>query len=261
MAGCANLKLVVVIVGLSLAALAQAPALIRVPRNLSPPDLSPACIQPYADAKTAVMVLAMTSVSGVSETWLAEAHDSFESIEYVDKALAGFAPSRNAAYPTADDVLPPSRTLIALYRPGLSYRPDEAVKNLPKARYLLISIYRIRPGSDAGFAELVRLRRARFDSINLDRPEIGYQVMTGAPSRTYLFFAPLNSLKTLTPAMARPPPYAEGVRETVATAGQKIAAESEIGHEFLLFRIEPRFSYVSEEFAAVDPDFWSPKQH
>src|SRR5260370_20956572 len=167
MAGCANLKLVVVIVGLSLAALAQPPTLIRVIRNPSPPGLSPACIQPYADAKTAVMVLAMTSVSGVSETWLAEAHDSFESIEYVDKALAGFAPSRNAAYPTADDALPPSRTLIALSRPGLRYRPDDPVENLPDARYLLISIYRIRPGSDAGFGELVRLSRARFVCANV----------------------------------------------------------------------------------------------
>lgn len=254
------MKLLAAILGLSISALAQPPTLIRVIRNPSPPGLTPASIQPYADAKTAVMVLAMTSVSGVSETWLTEAHDSFESIEYVDKALATFAPSRNGApYAAGDDVLPQSRALIALYRPGLSYRPDEATKNLPKARYLLVAIYHVRPGSDAGFAELVRLRRARFDSINLDRPEIGYQIMSGAPSGTYLFLAPLNSLKIMDDALARTPIYAEGVREAVATTGQKIAADSEIGHEFLIFRIEPRFSYVSEEFAAVDPDFWNPK--
>lgn len=254
------MKLLAVIAGLWIAAQAQPPTLIRVIRNPSPPGLNSSLIQPYVDARTAVMVLAMTSVSGVSETWLAETHDTFESIEYVDKALAALGPVRNnPAFPSTDDILPPSRTMIALYRIGLSYRPDEAMKNLPKARYLLVSIYRVRPGNDAGFAELVRLRRARFDSVNLDRPEVGYQVISGAPSGTYLFFAPLNSLKTMDEALARTPNYAEGVRETAATTGQKIAAESEIGHEFLLFRIEPRFSYVSNEFASGDPEFWNPK--
>ncbi|HEV2687163.1 MAG TPA: hypothetical protein VGV35_01375, partial [Bryobacteraceae bacterium] len=129
---------------------------------------------------------------------------------------------------------------------------------MPKARYLMVSIYRIRPGTDAGFAELVRLRRARYDNINLDRPEIAYQVISGAASGTYLFLAPLPSLKTLDDGLAKSP-YASGARESAVTAGQRLASDNEIGHEILLFRLEPRLSYVSDEFAAADPDFWTPK--
>jgi hypothetical protein len=34
--------------------------------------------------------------------------------------------------------------------------------------------------------------------------------------------------------------------------------EAEVSRESLLFRVEPRISYVSTDFADVDPDFWQP---
>jgi hypothetical protein len=232
---------------------ADPPTLIRVHRGAG-------IVQPYVDARIPVMVLGIASVSSLPEPWLMEAHDSFESIENVDRALATVPPVRDPGAPfESDDILPASRTVIGLYRPGLSYRPDEAEKSLPKARYLMVSIYRVRPGADQGFSELVRLRRARYDSINLDRPEIAYQVISGAASGTYLFLAPLPSLKALDDGLAKTPAYAQGVRQAAATDGQKLAADTEIGHEMLLFRIDPRMSYVPDDFASVDPDFWRGK--
>jgi hypothetical protein len=199
----------------------------------------------------------MRAVSGLDEAWLIEMHDSFASIEEVDQSLASARPrnSHRRTYQLSDDVLAPARLFIALYRPGLSYRPDEATKNLPKARYLLVSIYRIRPGNEAAFAEIVKLRRARRDSINLDRPEIAYEVVMGTMSGTYVFVTPFPTLKTLDDGLAKTPPYAEGVRD----AGRKAVAETDISQERMLLRIEPGLSYVSEEFAAGDPDFWNPK--
>ncbi len=166
---------------LVLCSVAQAdpPPLIRVHRGAG-------IVQPYVDARTAVMVLGIASVSSLPEPWLIEAHDSFESIESVDRALATMPPVRDPAAPfESDGILPASRTVIGLYRVGLSYRPEEAEKSLPKARYLMVSIHRVRPGADAGFADLIRLRRARYDSINLDRPEIAYQVPARLPERIY----------------------------------------------------------------------------
>lgn len=233
---------------------ADPPELLRVIRNVH--DLEPS--RPYADAKTAVNVLGMRAVSGPDEAWLMELHDSFASIEEVDQALASTRPARNSnasANLASDDLLAPARLLIALYRPGLSYRPDEAAKNLPKAHYLLISIYRIRPGNEAAFSEIVKLRRARSDSINLDRPEIAYEVVAGSMSGTYVFVAPFPTLKTLDDGLARTPAYAEGVRD----ASKKAAGETEVSQERLLLRIEPGLSYVSDDFASADPEFWNPK--
>src|ERR1700738_4441076 len=140
----------------------EPPTLIRLIRS-DPRD---------ARAQSPVTVLGMNSITGLAETWLIEAHDSFGSIEDVDKATGG----------------PPlqSRTIVLLYQPGLSYHPDQAVNNLPKARYFVASMYQIRPGTDLDFGELVKLRRAAFDSMNLDRPEIAYHAISGAPSGTYI---------------------------------------------------------------------------
>ena len=227
---------------------AEPPALVRVIRS----PLQPYS-KLYADSHAAVTVLGMTSISGPSETWLIEAHDSFATIEDLDKAFSAVAPSGNLA-PFAlasDDVLAPSRTVIALYRPGWSYRPEEALKLLPKMRYFQVSIYRNRSGDDDAFAALVRSRAAGLDRINLDRPDIAYEVVSGAPSGTYLLLTPLVSLKTLDDSLAVRAGRSDGARNS--------AGRSEIGREHLLFRIDPRISYVSDEFASADPEFWTGK--
>jgi hypothetical protein len=39
----------------------------------------------------------------------------------------------------------------------------------------------------------------------------------------------------------------------------KSAGEIIAGEEAILFGINPKMSYVSKEFAAGDPEFWTPK--
>jgi hypothetical protein len=184
---------------------------------------------------------------------LIEAHDSFASIEAVTAALANTRQVQGAALP---DSLPLSTSTIAVYRAALSYRPDEAAAALPKARYLNVSVYRIRAGADLEFVELMRTRRKGLAAANMDRPVIAYQVVSGAPSGTYIFISPLATLKTLDEGIARLPVYAETMAEAGADAGRKLAAETEVARESRLFRMDPRISYVSDEFAAGDSEFW-----
>ncbi len=87
-------------------------------------------IQPYADGRTEVNVLGLTSISGPPEAWLIEGHDSLASLEAVDSALS-LAGSRGDA---PLDYLPLSATAIAVYRPGLSHRSEEAIRLMPIGR-------------------------------------------------------------------------------------------------------------------------------
>ena len=166
--------------------------LVREPARAAASQLSRA----YANARTGIQILGMSSVTGSPETWFIEMHDSYAGIEALDRSV--------------DPGLMPSSTIL-LYLPNLSYRPDLAVRALPRARYFQASIYRIRPGAGDGFAELMRGRRAALDAINLDRPEMAYQIISGSHSGSYLFLAPLTSLKALdngslrTPGMLPPP--------------------------------------------------------
>jgi hypothetical protein len=230
--------------------------LIRVVRTPIRPDPN-AAIQPYRAVRASIDVLGLHSITGTSETWLIESHRSFSSIEGTDKALSE-APAPRSRDSVDEEVFAPSTRLIGLFRQGLSYRPDEAIKLLQTARYFQVTIFRIRPGADFDFAELVRLRKASFDSINLDRPEIGYQIISGSTSGMYMFLAPLPSMRMMDNGFARMPVYAEGLGPAGGKAGRQIASEADATREHLLFRVEPQKSHVSDAFGAADPEFWRP---
>ena len=239
--------------------LTDPPPIIQFMRK---PGIAGASLKPYANAGATVNVIGMTAVTGQPETWLVEAHYTFASVEELDQRMSKVAPvrpSNDSSDPSQDDVLAPSRTMLALYRPNWSYRPDQAIRMFPRARYFQVSIFRIRPGTEADFSDLIRLRRATADVINLDRPDMAYQVVSGAPSGTIVFLSPIETLRNFDNGVNSVPVFAEGLAAK-AKDGSKIAADIEIGREHLLFRVEPRISYVSSEFADVDPDFWRGKK-
>jgi hypothetical protein len=216
----------------------------------------------YATAGAAVNVIGMAAITGLAETWLLEAHDSFASVERLDRVLSSLPPAPGTgdlSDPLQDDVLAPSRTMIAIYRDAWSNRPADAIRSLPKARYFQFAICRIRLGAEAEFGELVRLRRATSDSINLDRPELAYQVVSGAPAGTFIFVTPLPTLAAMDEARAPLPVYAEPLAAARAKDGPRISYDSEISRERLLLRVDPRISYVSDAFSESDPAFWRGK--
>jgi hypothetical protein len=129
----------------------------------------------------------------------------------------------------------------------------------PRAHYFHITIYQVRPDAENDLGELLKLRRLSADSVNLDRPDLAYQVISGAPSGTFIFLAPLTSLKTMDEGVAETPVYAETIAAARAKIASKVSADGEISREHLLFRVEPRLSYVSDDFAEADRQFWRPR--
>jgi hypothetical protein len=239
-------KTTLLAVTLASCSFADPPAIIRVVRNSS--------IQPYTNAKAPVNVLGMVSITGASETWLMELHDTFGSFEDLEKTTSAFIQAQPSVPP--DELLASSKSLVAVYNAGLSYRPDQAIQNLAKMRYFDVVVYRIRPGAEADFAKFLKLRGLGLDSINLDRPNMVYQVISGVAGGTYLVLTPLPSLRVLDDVRSVTPAYAEADQ----AAAKKIASDLELIREHLWFRLDPRVSYVSDDFAYGDSDFWRPAQ-
>jgi hypothetical protein len=233
---------------LATCAAAQPPNIIRVIRNGS--------IQLYFEARAAVNVIGMSSISGLSETWLIELHDTFGSLEDLDRALSASDGARigQRAPTLPEEILTPVKSLIAVYRAALSYRPEQAFQNLPKMRYFDVVTYRIRPDTESDFARLLKARRFALDSVNIDRPDVVYQIVSGEPIGTYIVLTPLPSLRILDDGRPPTPVYAEGDQ----AVAKKAAADTELVREHLWFRVEPRVSYVSDEFASADTAFWHP---
>ena len=199
---------------------------------------------PYAPGQAPVNVIAMSVIAGPAENWLIEMHDSFASLEKVDRMQRAAVPSDTRDSTAFPDLLSQSRMLVASYRPELSHRADEGAQLFPKMRYLDFAIIRIRLGAEADLAKLLKLRIFSLDSVNADRsPEIAYQVVSGAPSGTYVVLAPMPSLGTLDSGRADTPVYAAGAGE----AAKKIAADAELLREHVWMRVEPRMSKVSDE--------------
>jgi len=84
-----------------------------------------------------------------------------------------------------------------------------------------------------------------------------YQVLAGGPSGTYLVVSPLPSLKVLDDGVGRSAAaYLRSTGSPFARSGTNGRPGSDVGHENVLFRIEPGLSRVSEDFAGADPEFW-----
>ncbi len=213
----------------------EPPALIQVVRK---PGIETRWLKPYSDAGAQVNVLGLSAITGLQETWQVELHNSFSSIEDLDRAM-GMGAGRNDAL-----------TLIAIYRPDWGYRADEAVRLLTRARYFQATIFRVGPGSESAFGEMLRRRTRGLDRINIDRPDLGYQVVSGAPSGMAIFLAPLVSLKVIDDAIAKLPAQVEGAPKE---------SGGEISREGVLLRVEPKLSWVSDDFADSDTEFWRGK--
>ncbi|MFN7939657.1 MAG: hypothetical protein U0R19_40400 [Bryobacteraceae bacterium] len=206
--------------------------------------------RPYGQAKTAATVIGMSSLTGPVESWRVEMHGSFGSIEDTEEAMRRFtnAPKPEALSP---ELFGDSRSIVAVYRPGLSYRADQAIRLISKARYYYVSVHRVRLGASGDFSAGLRARREGLDDINLDRPDIAYQVVAGAPSGTYILLAPMTTLNTLDEGLARRAYQADqGTAKT----------DSELLRTHLLFRVEPGVSYVSDAFAAEAQELWRGKR-
>jgi len=222
------------------------PPILQILRK---PGTSPAPLRQYADARAEVTAIGMHAITGNPETWTIEAHYSFASVEDLDQRLAGAPPAR-------DEAISPTTTMIGLYRAAWSFRPAEAVRLLSKARYMIVTIFRIRPGTEAEFGELVRLRRATADAINLDRPDLAFQVMSGASTGMFVFVAPLQTLRTMDDGVNPVPVYAEGVAAARQKDGKQIASDIEVSREHYLLRVDPQLSWVEDRFADLDKGFW-----
>lgn len=241
---------VLLLTGLAAAAIAQTvepPPIVQLIR--APGYRTGGPLRPYAQIDASVNVLGMTSVTGARDTWQVEMHPAFASIEALDQAFLAkgwFAPEDATAS-------------IGVLQPAWSYRPGEATAMLPKSRYMHVAIFHIQPGSDESFGKLMILRRDKMNSVNLDRPDLVYRIVSGDVSSTYIVLAPMVSLKILDDAVAALPTYAEPIAAAEAEVGEKLAAV-DVSRETYLFRIDGRLSYVSDDFAAAgNPEFWRPR--
>jgi hypothetical protein len=202
----------------------------------------------------------MTAETGASEAWFLEPYDSFGGMEKARAEIEqSFAADLEVANVQDGELRTGSRTLLAVFRNDLSYRPAEAMSSLPKCRHMGVTVLRIKYGHEADLAQLAKLVIDSDEKSNSVQPVLAYQVISGGPSGTYLLFSPMDSLARMDEAPARTAAARQAMGDRNRQRLDALAPEVVQSAESLLFAFNPRMSYVSKEFAAADPEFWNPK--
>jgi hypothetical protein len=210
-----------------------------------------------AAAKYPADIIGMTSMTGTSQAWFLEGHDSFEAIM---KTIAAFEKPELSSIDALDsEYRTSSRSWIAVYRPELSFHASELVQTLPKMRFVNVITIRVRPEHDQDFAELGRMAVAASERSMNDQPVVTYQIVSGAPNGTYLLLEPSASMKSLDAGPERSRALFQAMGDSGTKRFMKTASETIAQSEAILFALAPQMSYVPKTFAAQDPVFWTPK--
>ena len=212
----------------------------------------------FAKAGYTSHYVGMTSISGPNEAWFVEPHQSYAALE---KSIVDIEknPVLSAELDklSADDsaYISNGRSLIAVYNEELS-RPSP--DPFPLNRYVSVTTYRVRPGKAPDFTEFRRLIKSVNEKEKTSTYFLVYQVVSGAPSGTYLLLRGLKSLKELDPD-----PNQRTFAQLLGSDNQKklneLSSNFMMSSEAILFQLSPKMSYPPKEFLAVDAPFWAPK--
>jgi hypothetical protein len=211
-----------------------------------------AFMQAAAKANYPFYILGLTAMTGTTQAWFLVGHAKIATIPESEAALDK---PEFAALDAVDAALRTGRlSMIAVYRPDLSYAADKA--NLSKMRFFSIETVRVREGPDQKFEEAAKALVAGAEKSGDNQPVAAYQVVSGAPNGTYLLLEPMASLKSLD----EEPQRRRALRQALGSGDpERNMAAAIATSESILFAVSSQMSYVPKEWITADPAFWGPK--
>jgi hypothetical protein len=226
-------------------------------------------IQNKADAQS--FRLGLTPVSGDNNVVVyLEGYGSFAEMEKAGKQFDATL-AMNASLRTeleqntrdGADMHASQKTMLAVYRPDLSYRPHR-MDAVAKSRYFGVGTNRITTGRSADYEAWVKELNGAREKVNADWVHTAvFQVVTGAPMGTYMTFTMNQSLAEFDEFRAkleeRNKAIDAALGEAVVKERRKQAAEIFASTDTTMYALTPSISRPSPTFMAYDPDFWKPK--
>jgi len=202
---------------------------------------------------------ALETMSGPGEVWFVEPLPSFAANEEYEKVFDK-EPLKSAvgAMDARDGELrASSRSVWAVYRPELSYKPESF--NVAKTRYVSVGTYHVKLGKEADFVNDAKAYFGGYARGNVNLCILAYEVTVGAPAGTYMFFNMMDSMKVLDGEPERAKAVREGMGPDNFDRLMKSAGDIFTSIEDNLFEMKPGMSYPAKSVVDADPAFWNPK--
>jgi len=218
-----------------------------------------AYVSAFRKAEYPIHYIALASEAGPNEVLFLESYPSFAAMDDAHK-LSEKTPLRNdldAADAQDGELRANSHSMTAVYRPDLSYLPEEPL-SFGKTRYVLLATYHLRLGRTEDFQAGARVILEGYRRALLPNTVVAYEVVAGAPEGTYLFFEQMDSLKQ----MDKSADDQQALMNAVGTENfrrlMKGSGDVFESIETSLYSVSPEMSYVSKATEDEDADFWHP---
>jgi hypothetical protein len=217
-------------------------------------------VQAFKAAQWPTHYLAMDSLSGPSRSLFTVGYDSFAAWEKDNMATqknATLAAALDAAASKDGELLTSYESSTFVYREDFSLR---APLDIGQMRYMEISRFRVRPGHEKDWEALVKMYVGGYEKAVPKAHWATFEDYYGLNSGgSYLVITPMRSIAEVDQGFPDSKTFAAAMGEEGMKKLGELAAACIESSETNLFMINPKISYVSDQWIKSDPSFWQAK--
>ncbi len=219
-----------------------------------------AFVAAMARAKFPVYYVGMNSLSGKSRSLYLSRYNSFADWEKYNKMQdkdATLSAELERASIADGELLDEVDSVVYTYDADLSYHPHDDLQN---HRIYQISVFHVRPGHGKEWREVVKMVKDAHEKAGTSAHWGMYEMAFGGEDGTYIAMTGDPSMSAIDVG------YAEDKKFVAALGGEdamqkldQLFGEAVDSSHSELFTVNPKQSYVSEDWIKSDRDFWKPK--
>jgi hypothetical protein len=220
-----------------------------------------AFVAAYAKAKFPVYYVALNSQSGRSRALYISHFNSFADLEKANKAVdmnATLAADAERAGLADGELLDEVDQYVFTYSADLSYHPHFGDQD--KHRVYQMSVFNVRPGHRKEWEDVVKMVKDANEKAGTSAHWGMYEIAFGENDGTYVAITGDASMSAIDTGFAEGKKFVEvvggeeGMHKLDAMFGDCVSSSHSE-----LFTVNPKQSYVPEEWIKADPSFWKPK--
>ncbi len=218
-----------------------------------------AFVSASAASKISSRYYAVTSLSGPQRALFLYAYPTFAAWEAENKAIgsdSSLSAALDAAYVADGDLLSSTDESVWVLRDDMSLNPGFRVG----ARYEEITQFRVKPGHDKDWEDLMKLVIAGYKKGVPEAHWGAYQEAYGSPGDGFIFITTIKSGDDIDSMFASGKRFEAAMGEDGMKKLEALEAVCVESEQTNLFAIDPKMSYPTDAFVKADPDFWKPKQ-
>jgi hypothetical protein len=218
-----------------------------------------AFVEAFTKAKWPTHYIGMTSLSGKSRALYLTPYASFEAWEKDYAAIRKntvLAGELERAFVADGELLDEVDQGVFVYSEESSLHP---MTDLSHQRFMEVSLYQVRPGHTREWREAVKMVKGAYEKAGTGNHWAMFHEAYGGLGGRYLVLQSHKTLAEIDSDFLNDKKFAEALGDDGLKHLDELIAESVESAQHELFQINPRMSYVSDEWIAADPDFWKPK--